>query len=128
MTIALWCVLVAALLPYVFVGMAKAHPEFIRGGHNKDPRQYEAGLTGARQRAYWAHENGFEAFPPFAAGVIIAHVTSAPAEQADVLALAFIGCRVLHGLFYVANLDKLRSLAWVGGLGAVLGLFVISAG
>lgn len=127
MTVALWCVLAAAGIPYLFVGIAKASPVFVSGGYNKNPREYTAALTGARQRAFWAQENGFEAFPPFAAAVIIAHITGAPQQTSDLLALAFVACRVAYGFVYVANLDKLRSLVWAGGVAAVVGLFVISA-
>jgi uncharacterized MAPEG superfamily protein len=127
MTIALWCVLAAALVPYLFIGYAKATPAFMQGDHNKTPREYEEALSGARKRAYWAQLNGFEAFPFFAAGVFVAHLTGAPQGTADALALTFIGCRLVYGVLYVANLDKLRSLAWFGGFGATVALFLIAA-
>ncbi|MFT5683268.1 MAG: putative MAPEG superfamily protein [Myxococcota bacterium] len=127
MTVALWCVLVAVFLPYILIGIAKSDPEYIKGDHNKTPRTYEASLTGHRQRAYWAHLNTLEAFPPFAAAVLVAHYTGAEQSSVDMFAGAFILCRVLYGLLYIVNQDKLRSLAWAGGVGCVIGLFVVSA-
>jgi uncharacterized MAPEG superfamily protein len=121
-------VLAAALLPYAFVTYAKVTPRFVKGDHNKNPREYEEELTGPRKRAYWAHLNGFEAFPPFAAAVIIAIQAGVATDRVEQLAGIFVACRVVHGLLYIANLDKLRTLAWVGGLASVIALFVMAAG
>ena len=128
MMIAYWLVLVAALLPYAFVSYAKLTTKFLKGDHNKNPREYEEGLSGARKRAYWAQLNGFEAFPPFAAGVIIAIQAGVPVGRVDLLAMVFVACRVIHGILYIADLDKLRSLAWFGGLGSVIALFLSALG
>ena len=128
MTIAFWCVLGATMIPFLFVGYAKMTPKFMEGDYNKNPREYEEGLDGARKRAYWAQLNGFEAFPPFAAAVIIAHIAGAPQDTINALALVFVACRLVYGVLYVANLDKLRSLAWSGGIGSVVGLFIVAAG
>ena len=84
------------------------------------------GLHGWRQRANWAQANSYESFPAFAAGVIIAHLAGA-APTIDMLALAYIGARILYGIFYIADRSTLRSLAWVAGLGCVIGLFVAAA-
>lgn len=124
MTTAYWCVLVAALLPFGFTGIAKfSGPGF----NNFRVRDFQAGLTGWRQRAHWAHLNSFEAFPPFAAAVIIAHVAGAPQDRIDLLALAFIACRLVYGALYIANQATLRSVVWALGLGCVVGLFVVAA-
>ena len=42
-----------------------------KGYDNRAPRAGIEQLTPRQQRAYWAHLNAFEAFPPFAAAVII---------------------------------------------------------
>jgi len=124
MTLAYICVLLAAIMPYVWVGIAK-YP--LRQYDNRAPRDYEAKLTGYRQRAYWAQLNSLEAFPPFAAAVVIAHQLSAPQAGVDALALGFIGARILYGLLYIADWASLRSLAWIAGLGCVIALFFIGA-
>ena len=123
MTIAYWCILVAALLPYVWVGAAKSAP----GYDNAAPRAFLDTLRDWHQRAVWAQANAFEAFPPFAAGVIIAHQLNAPQAWIDLLALGFIGLRLMHGIAYIGNWPALRSLAWVGGIACVVTLFVIAA-
>lgn len=123
MTIALWCVLAAALLPYPFTLAAKWSSRF----DNHNPRAYLAQLQGWRQRAHATQLNAFEAFPAFAAAVIIAHLLRGPVPVADALALAFIGLRVAFGLLYLADRASLRSLAWLLGQLCVIGLFVVAA-
>ncbi len=123
MTIAYWMVLVAAILPYVCVAFAK----WRRGYDNHAPRAGIEQLDPRRQRAYWAHLNAFEAFPPFAAAVIIAHLAQAPQSMVDGLAVTFIAARCLHLVFYLQDLATARSLAWTAGMGCVIALFVISA-
>ncbi len=123
MPIAYWCVLAAAFLPYVWVVVAKAGPAY----DNRAPRAQLAQATGYRQRANWAQLNAFEAFAPFAAGVIIAQVSGAPPAWVNVLALAFIGFRILHGICYVLDWATPRSLAWAGGFACVVGLFLAAA-
>ncbi len=125
MTIALWCVLVAAFLPIAFTGVAKfSGPGF----SNRNPRDFQARLTGFRQRAHAAHLNAFEAFPPFAAAVIIAHVLGADRGLSDGLAVAFIVLRLGYGAAYMADKPSLRSVLWLGAVGCWVALFVIAAG
>ncbi|MHB1232669.1 MAG: MAPEG family protein [Burkholderiales bacterium] len=123
MPIAYWCVLAAAFLPYVWVVVAKAGPAY----DNRAPRAQLAQATGYRQRANWAQLNAFEAFAPFAAGVIIAQVSGAAPAWVNALALAFIGFRILHGICYVLDWATPRSLAWAGGFACVIGLFLAAA-
>lgn len=123
MTTAYWCVLAAALTPYLAVVLAKAQPGF----NNRAPRPWLERQTGWRQRAYWAHQNSFEAFPPFAAAVIIAHLAQAPQGHVDALALAFVLARLGYIAAYVGDKPVLRSLVWAVGMLCVIGLFVVSA-
>ncbi|MCG8275324.1 MAPEG family protein [Stenotrophomonas sp. NLF4-10] len=125
MSIAYWCVLVAAVLPYLWAVVAKA----IRPGYNnRNPRAWAAKSNDYLvQRAHAAHLNAFEAFAPFAAGVVLAQLAGVDAQTVNGLALAFVAFRVLHGLFYVADKPPLRSLAWLGGFACALALIVLAA-
>jgi uncharacterized MAPEG superfamily protein len=126
MAIAYWCILIAALLPYVWVGVAKA------GGKrydNRDPRGWLAKQDNPRvARANGAQLNAWEAFAPFAASVLMAQAAGVPHGDIGNLAIAFVVLRVLHGIFYVGNYHYLRSLAWAGGIGVVVALMVKAAG
>lgn len=125
LSIAYWCVLIAALLPYVWVGVAKA------GGKrydNRDPRGWLARQENPRCiRANAAQLNAFEAFAPFAAGVVLAQLAGVPADRIAWVAVIFVVLRILHGIFYITNKQGLRSLVWAAGLLAVLTLLVQAA-
>ena len=121
MTTAYWCVLAAALLPYLWTILSKAG-----GGYdNSQPRLHEK--HGWHLRASWAQANAWEAFAPFAAAVIIAHLAEANQLAIDRLALGFIVLRVGHGIAYLCNLATLRSALWFAGLACVIGLFVVAS-
>lgn len=124
MTIAYWCILIAALLPYVWVVFAKRGPRF----DNRDPRGWLAKQENPRiQHANAAHLNAFEAFAPFAAGVLMAQFAGVDAQLVSVLAIAFVAFRVLHGLCYLGNMHVLRSLSWTGGFVCVAWLMAAAA-
>lgn len=129
MTIAYWCVLAAALMPIVWTACAKVGGMRTGAGRldNNAPRDYLARLQGWPQRANWAQQNAFEAFAPFAAGVIIAHLAGTAQGTIDTLALVFIAARLAYGGLYMADLATLRTLAWTVGLGCTILLFVLSA-
>lgn len=123
MTLAYICVVLASVFPFIFAGLAKSDPKRF---NNAEPRQYLAGLSGWRQRANWVQENSFEIFPPFAAAVIVAHLTQGRQSLIDGLAVVFLVSRVGYGLAYLTDKATLRSLLWVAGLGCILGLFFAS--
>lgn len=123
---AYWCVFVTALLPYIWVAIAKARGERY---DNREPRAWLARQADPRvRRANAAQLNAFEAFPAFAAGVVLAQLAGVPAERIALLALAFVVCRLAHGVIYILGAAHgLRSLVWFAGLACVLGLLVQAA-
>lgn len=125
MAIAYWCILIAAALPYVWVGIAKASGERM---DNRDPRGWIAKQTHPRvHRGNAAQLNAFEAFAPFAAGVLMAQAAGVDPGRIATLAMVFVACRVLHGVFYLADRDLLRSLSWTVGIGCVVALIAQAA-
>jgi uncharacterized MAPEG superfamily protein len=124
-SIAYWCILAAAVLPYVWYGAARA---FAGRVDNHDPRLGMSQLAeGRARRANNAQYNAFEAFAPFAAAVLMAQFAGVDAARISQLAIAFVVLRVLHGLFYVADVHALRSLAWGLGYACVVWLMVLAA-
>ena len=114
-------VLAAALLPYVTVGLAKVG----RSGYdNARPRDYAERLEGWRRRAEWAHRNHFEAFAPFAAGVLIAGQRGTAPGVVDALSAAFVALRVGYTAAYLADRPALRSALWALALACVIALLV----
>jgi len=124
-SVAYWCIVVAALLPYAWIVIAKRSGERF---NNRDPRPWLARQDNPLvQRANAAHLNAFEAFAPFAAGVLMAQAAGVPASLVQTLALAFVAFRILHGVLYITALHWLRSLVWLGGLVCVVWLMVAAA-
>ncbi|MGO9770189.1 MAG: MAPEG family protein [Roseiarcus sp.] len=118
MTIAFWCVFVAALLPYVPFGFAstKLDPHA--------PRLGAPALQGLAARAYGAHLNGFEAFPFFAAAVIVSHVVEGANATVGWLAVAFVAARLAHMAFYLTDRQPLRSACFFVGLALTAVIFI----
>jgi len=127
MTMAYWCVLVAGLLPFVWTSAAKFSGRGFPLRYNHNPREFLEGLDGLRKRAHWAQLNAFEAFPFFAAGVIISHLAGASQSLINGIAIAYVVLRVLHGVFYVLDKATLRSVVWFAAQGCVIALFVSAA-
>jgi uncharacterized MAPEG superfamily protein len=122
MNFAFWMVFVAAVLPYVTVGLAKSG-----GIDNNTPRESLDRLTGWRKRADWAHRNHFEAFAPFATAVIIAVLAGVPQHRIDLLAGLFVSTRIAYTAAYLADRATVRSLIWLAGIICVGALFVLAA-
>jgi uncharacterized MAPEG superfamily protein len=123
MNLAYWCVLIAGIMPILTVAIAKLQ----RGYDNSNPRAWLDRQEGMRRRADYAHRNHFEAFPFFAAAVIIAQQLSAAQASIDALAVVFIAARVAYTAFYLADRPNLRSTAFMIAYACVIGLFLLAA-
>ena len=115
------CVLIAGLLPYLGTMAAKWG---FRRYDNHNPRQWLSEQTGFRARGNAAQANSFEAFPFFAAGVIIATLAHADPALTDLLSVIFVVARVGYIVCYVADKATLRSVFWLVGLLSVVALFI----
>lgn len=120
MTIANWCVLVAAWLPILCAGLAKGSTIGKRrsqGGYdNADPRTWFDGQSGWRKRADNAQKNGFEALPFFIGAVALAQIGHGPQAHIDQLAMIYIVLRVAYIVVYLADWATVRSLVWFGAM------------
>lgn len=123
MTIALWCVLAAGLLPYAFTIAAKSGPGF----SNRTPRIYLEQAQGWRQRAHWAQLNSFEGLPLFVGAVLTCHAVAGQQGSADLIAIGYVAARALYGLMYIKDRPGLRSIMWFLAMFANVGLFVVAA-
>ena len=117
MTIAIWCIFIAAALPYVAF-------TFVKGLDPSQPRYHVADLVGQSVRAYGAHLNGLETFPWFAASVIVAHMLAGPSRIADALAVFYILLRIGHMAAYISGRQPLRSAAFGVAQLVALAIFV----
>ena len=124
MPIAYWCILLAGMLPVLTVAVSKAGR---RDYDNAEPRAWLERQQGVRRRADYAHRNHFEAFPFFAAAVLVAEQMHASSLWINLLAVMFIIARLAYTALYLSNKPTPRSLAWVVGYVCVLALFGIAA-
>jgi uncharacterized MAPEG superfamily protein len=120
MTIPLWTLYIAGLMPYFTVGIAKFAG---RGYNNAKPRQWATHLEGWRGRLIAAQQNHFETFPFFATAVLVAILVIEPRRNIDAYCLAFIASRVAYTAAYAANLAWLRSAIWAVGLFCIIAIF-----
>ncbi len=117
------CVLIAGVMPLLFTGYAKfSGPGF----NNRHPRDFLAGLKGARARANAAQQNSFEAFPLFAASVLMAHQAGVDRGTIDLLALIYVPLRLAYGVLYIADKHTLRSLVWAAATLVWISLMVLA--
>jgi len=128
MTTPFWCLFATVLFPY-FLAPVSGYFRTQQFGtlDNKNPRQQQTESIGAGARAVAAQANAWEALPVFASAVIVNHLANADAGTAAMLSMVFVAMRVLHAIFYITDVDKMRSLVFLVGLGCCVGLFISAA-
>lgn len=123
--ILLYCIVAAAVLiylPFLVVGYAR-----VQVGYDlSSPRAMFDKLPPYAQRATWAHQNSFEAFPIFAAAALMAYVTGQNSALAVGAAIVFLIARSLYSVFYILNIPLARSLMYAIGTACSGTLFVLS--
>jgi len=121
MTIAEWCVFGTLMLYLLTIGSIK-WIGFRRFDNSKprDPVFYDGPIAA---RVLGAHQNGIEAFPFFAAAVLLAEFRSCPQRLIDELALLFLIVRIAYVFTYLGNRPTLRSILWSIGFAINLGIF-----
>lgn len=116
MKIALVVLLILSLFPYAFAWIAGYYRRKELGGiDNKHPRQQYAQLSGPGARAVAAQQNAWEALALYSAALLAISLADPAAEHLATAAVLVLICRILHGIFYLADLDKLRSLSFAVG-------------
>ncbi|WP_315706532.1 MULTISPECIES: MAPEG family protein [unclassified Bradyrhizobium] len=123
MTIAELCIFASVILYLLTIAPVK----WISAGQYdnarpRDPTFYQSGI---RERALGAHQNGIEAFPFFAAAVLLAEFRAAPQNLINELAMLFLIVRTAYVLTYVGNRPALRSILWVLGFAITVAIFFL---
>jgi uncharacterized MAPEG superfamily protein len=117
MTTPLWCLVLVTFLPYLlaFTGSYFKMRQF-GSIDNKNPRQQAAKLEGIGARAAAAQANAWEALAMFTVAVGVLHLANPEAARSGTaanLAMTFLAVRIAHAIFYLANIDMARSLAFL---------------
>jgi uncharacterized MAPEG superfamily protein len=88
----------------------------------RDPAFYDDPL---RARALGAHQNGIEAFPFFAAAVLLAEFRAAPQNLINELAVLFLIVRIAYVFTYLGDRPRLRSILWNIGFAINIAIFFL---
>ena len=124
MTIAEWC-LFASVMTYLLT-LAPAKLITPRTFDNSRPRDPDFYADPRRARLQGAHQNGMEAFPFFAAAVLLAEYRGAPQTIVDWLAVAFVVTRLLYVFAYVGNRPTVRTMLWNAAFAFNAGIFFLA--
>jgi len=125
MTIAEYCILGAVLLYLLTIAPFK--PLGGRAFDNSKPRDPEFYKDPLRSRALGAHLNGIEAFPFFAAAVLLAEFRLCPQRFIDELAVLFLIVRIAYVFTYLGNRPTLRTILWSVGFVINVAIFFMPA-
>lgn len=87
-----------------------------------EPRAQAEQLSGAGGRLVAAQKNAWEALVLFAVTLFIAYANNVEGEQINLACIIFIIARIGHALFYVLGLGKLRFLAFLIAVGALISI------
>lgn len=124
----LWCLIVITFLPFVLAMIGGAFRKQQLGVFdNKLPRIQQMQLTGIAARAMGAQQNAWEALMMFVPIVMVVQIVGVDPVKSGLTAIVFVVLRLLHAIFYVANLDALRSLVFLFGIVCLIRLVVLAA-
>lgn len=112
MTILIYCLFAALLLPYLAKIPVAVAMHQLGGYDNNHPRAQQARLTGFGARALAAHQNAFESLIIFTPAVLLAIATAHVGDNIQLFAMVHVGARVLYHLLYLTNISIVRSLVW----------------
>jgi uncharacterized MAPEG superfamily protein len=123
MTVAEWCVFASVVLYLLTIVPVKwANAKQYDNARPRDPAFYQDSL---RSRALGAHQNGIEAFPFFAAAVLLAEFRGAPQNLINELSVLFVIVRAAYVLTYVGDRPSLRSILWTLGFLITAAIFFL---
>ena len=125
MTVAEWCIFASLMLALLSIASVKWF-RFGRFDNSKprDPAFYEDPIA---TRALGAHQNGIEAFPFFAAAVLLAEFRACPQNLINELAILFVIVRIAYVFTYIGNRQTLRSILWSIGFAINIAIFFLPA-
>ena len=112
MTILIWCLFAATLLPYLAKAPVAIAMNKLEGYDNNHPRSQQAKLTGFGARALAAHQNAFESLIIFVPAVLLAIGTNTITDTVTLLAIIHVIARVAYNVLYLLNIGTMRSIVW----------------
>ncbi|MYF10479.1 MAG: MAPEG family protein [Gammaproteobacteria bacterium] len=125
MTLQIICLLIGAVLPYLWFGVSLRYTKLQLGSIDLDaPRLQAARLTGAGARARDAQHNAWEALVLFGVANVTALVAGVePTGHWALAAVLWVSARLLHGGFYIVGMALMRGLCFAIGVAMSLWIF-----
>lgn len=114
----IYCLIAAALLPYLAKIPVAIAMNKLGGYDNNHPREQQAKLQGFGARALAAHQNAFESLIVFSAAILLAIATNTVNESVQLFAILHIGFRVVYHILYLVNIGVMRSICWAVAIGS----------
>lgn len=113
-------------MPYVFAAISHYYRKKQLGKvDNQNPREQYSQLQGPGARAVAAQQNSWEALGIYSAALLAVVASGLDVKYLAEAAIIVLIGRLLHGAFYLSNLDKLRSLAFVFAVAPCFYLFYV---
>ena len=117
-----WTALLTAALWIPYIAAQVAINGLLAPANYVDPTPRPLPLWG--KRADRAHVNAVEAFAPFAALVIVAHLAGKANGMTAFWATCFFWLRLTHAVVYLLAVPYLRTVVFTLGFVATAGIFV----
>lgn len=118
-----YCLTIVLVLPIILA--LSSIPFRIKQFSNVDlnnPRGQAALMTGVGARIVDAQKNAWEALIFFAVALFIATSNGVQPAEISTACMIFVAMRLLHVIFYLANIGPLRFLAFLGGFLAAMSI------
>jgi uncharacterized MAPEG superfamily protein len=128
MTTPLWCLMIGAVLPYVWAASSLPFRRKQFGGPDmNEPRVQGDRLTGAGARAWAAQANAWEAIIIFGAANSAAFAAGVgPESNWNAAAITWVIARAIHGASYIAGVTPLRVVSFLIGMGMSFWIFAMA--
>ena len=127
METAIIVLLCLCLMPYLMACVSGYYRQKQLGKvDNQNPREQYTQLQGAGARAVAAQQNSWEALAIYSAALLSVAASGVVVEHLALAAIIVLVARLFHAAFYLANIDKLRTLAFAIALAPSLYLFYMS--
>jgi uncharacterized MAPEG superfamily protein len=119
--------LVLCILPIVCSGIGGYFRQQQLGSvDNKEPRIQSQQLSGAGARAVAAQGNSWEALAVFSAAILALFIAGVDLQSVATLVMVFVALRIAYIPVYIGNIDKLRSLLFLGSFGICMYFFYLA--
>ena len=121
--IVLFCL---CLMPYVMACVSSYYRKKQLGKvDNQHPREQYTQLQGPGARAVAAQQNSWEALIIYSSALLAVVASNLDVKYLAEAALIVLVGRILHAIFYLADLDKLRSLSFLLAIAPCFYLFYV---